>query len=92
MNHPIRRTTRNQSRKDTQKTNDILSSTTHAKKKTSKRSVRNEKTVEPVTEPEIIVTTTSPPLPTKRANRKRPNPKTSTISPPETTSPTEPVT
>jgi hypothetical protein len=42
-------------------------------------------------EPEIIVTATSPPLPTKRANRKRSNPKTSTTSPPETTSPTEPV-
>jgi len=51
-----------------------------------------KKKIEPLPEPEIIVTTTSPPLPTKRANRKRPNQKISTVSPPETTSPTEPVT
>jgi hypothetical protein len=97
---PIRRTTRNQRHKDTtddelNKTNDThVTSTTHTKKK---RSARNEKKASPMKEvpippPEIIVTTTSPPLPTKRANRKRPNPKTSTISPPEQiTSPTEPV-
>ncbi len=42
-------------------------------------------------EPEIIVTTISPPLPAKRANRKRSNPKTSTVPPPEIISPTEPV-
>lgn len=52
---------------------------THTKKN---RSGRKEKKV---VEPEIVV------VETKRTNRKRPNPKTSTTSPPETTSPTEPM-
>ncbi|CAF4125416.1 unnamed protein product, partial [Rotaria sp. Silwood1] len=45
----------------------------------------------PVREPEIIVITTSSPMETKRVTRKRPNQKTTTTSPPETISPTEPV-
>ena len=80
---PTVRTTRNKSRKETTEIH-ITSTTTHPKKK---QSGRKEKKIEP----EIIVITTSPTLPTKRANRKRPNPKTSTTSPQENTSPTEPM-
>ncbi|CAF1305699.1 unnamed protein product [Adineta steineri] len=91
---PVRRITRNQRHKTTDDTHET--STTQSKKKTSKRSISNEKKSSPIKElpiiqPDIIVIPTSPVLTTKRAARKRPNPKTSTVSPPEPTSPTEPV-
>lgn len=72
------------------KTNDIdVTSTTTWKKK---RSARLEKIPSPVQEPEVIVLSSSPTVPTKRTNRKRSNPKTSTAPSSENTSPTEPVT
>ncbi|CAF4738004.1 unnamed protein product, partial [Rotaria sp. Silwood2] len=72
-------------------TNDIhVMATTESKKKILKRSKRHGKKCSPVREPELVVITSSP-VKTKRVTRKRPNQKTTTISPPETTSPTEPV-
>ncbi|CAF4419785.1 unnamed protein product [Rotaria sp. Silwood2] len=72
-------------------TNDIhVMATTESKKKILKRSKRHGKKCSPVREPELIVIISSP-VKTKRVTRKRPNQKTTTISPPETTSPTEPV-
>jgi hypothetical protein len=69
------------------KTNDT--SNTALKKK---RSARLEKVPSPVQEPEVIVLSPSPTVPSKRKNRKRSNPKTSTAPSSENTSPTEPVT
>ncbi|CAF3498843.1 unnamed protein product [Rotaria sp. Silwood1] len=94
---PIESPIRNQPQKpipdnEQQTTNDIhVIATTQSKKKISKRSKRHEKKCSPVREPEIIVITTSSPMETKRVTRKRPNQKTTTTSPPETISPTEPV-